>query len=429
MRFLSVATFAWPDHFGGAERVIGEVASRLVRRGHEVTLLTSRVDGLPAREVRDGVQVRRYDVDRGSPVRFYRSVFAGVRGALRDGSLPPHDVLHLHQMLSGVAAIAPGLGRRGESTRAAPTEATRGVSRDAARGAVIGSFYAPYNEEYLARFRDGHAAGGVPWTARAVSAVLRHGDRALLRASHEIVVLSRFSLGQVEELLPAAAARTTVAAPGVDLVRFAPARDLAAAHAAAETFGLPSDGTPLLLSVRRLVPRMGLPDLIDAAALLRTRGVRCHVAIAGSGEQRDALAARAAAAGLSGRCTFLGRVADERLPELYRAASVFVLPTRGLEGFGMATAEALASGLPVVATDVGANAELLTEASGAVLVPPADPEALARALLPLLTAAEVSARAGRAARAHAEARLTWDGHLAAVEQAGARALSATGARR
>src|SRR6185436_13917340 len=44
MKFLLVATFAWPDHFGGAERVIGEVAARLVRRGHAVTLLTSRLE-------------------------------------------------------------------------------------------------------------------------------------------------------------------------------------------------------------------------------------------------------------------------------------------------------------------------------------------------------------------------------------------------
>jgi len=418
VRFLSVATFAWPDHYGGAERVIGEVAARLVRRGHEVTLLTSRADGTPARETRDGVEVRRYAVSRDSPLRFYRSVFAGVRGALRDGSLPPHDVMHLHQMLSAVAAVAPGLGSGGAATDGA----SRTASRRRARPAVIGSFYAPYGEEFLARFRDGHAAGDVPWKARAVSAVLRHGDRTLLRASRQVVVLSRFSLGQVAQLLPAAATRTTVAAPGVDLVRFAPARDADAQRAAAAAFGLPADGTPLLLSVRRLVPRMGLPDLLDAAALLGARGVRCHVAIAGAGEQREALAARAEAAGLAGRCTFLGRVDDDRLPELYRAATAFVLPTRGLEGFGMATAEALASGLPVVATDVGANAETLAGVQGSVLVPAADPAALAAALAPLLADAAAARSAGRAARAHAEAHLSWDGHIAAVERAAERAL-------
>jgi glycosyltransferase involved in cell wall biosynthesis len=416
MRFLAVATFAWPDHYGGAERVIGEVTARLVRRGHAVSLLTSRVDGLPVRETRDGVDVHRYDVDRSSPLRFYRSVFAGVRGALRDGRLPPHDVLHLHQMLSGVAAVAPGLGARRDGSHA-----PRGA-RGPQPAAVIGSFYAPYAEEYLARFRGGHAAGDVPWKVRAVSAVLRHGDRRLLRASRQLVVLSRYSLAQVAELLPAAVARTTVAPPGVDLVRFSPARDDDAARAAAAAFALPADGTPLLLSVRRLVPRMGLDDFVDAAALLASRGVRFHAVIAGTGEQREALAARATSAGIASRCTFLGRVDDGLLPELYRAAAIFVLPTRGLEGYGMATAEALASGLPVVATDVGANAEVLAGVEGSALVPAGDPPALAEALQRLLADEPRRRRAGRAARVHAETQLTWDGHIAAVERAAKLAL-------
>ncbi|HTE05467.1 MAG TPA: glycosyltransferase family 4 protein, partial [Planctomycetota bacterium] len=211
---------------------------------------------------------------------------------------------------------------------------------------------------------------------------------------------------------------------GVDLRHFAPARDVDAARAAAAVFGLPADGTPLLLSVRRLVPRMGLPDLIDAAALLAVRGVSCHVVIAGTGPEREALEARARAAGQAGRCTFLGRVDEGLLPELYRAASIFVLPTRGLEGFGMATAEALASGLPVVATDVGANAEVLAGVAGAVLVPPADPAALAGALARLLADESALRRAGLAARVHAEQHLSWDGHVAAVERAAALALAA-----
>jgi glycosyltransferase involved in cell wall biosynthesis len=415
LRFLVVATFAWPDHYGGAERVIGEVAERLVQRGHAVTLLTSRLADLPERELRAGVEVRRYAVDRGSPVRFYRSVFTGVRGALRGladagrgtGGLP--DVVHVHQMLSGVAALTDRTLRR----------------------PVIASFYAPYHEEYLARFRDGHADGGTPLRARAVSALLRHGDRTLLRRSARLLVLSRYSLAQAEALDPGAAARATVAPPGVDLLRFAPAAGGPARARAAAGFGLPADGTPLLLSVRRLVPRMGLPDLLAAAAALRAGGRALHVAIAGEGSQRAELERLAAASGLLPHCSFLGRVDEARLPELYRAASVFVLPTRSLEGFGMATAEALASGLPVVATDAGASAELLAGsaiggatdgATGGALVPAGDAGSLARALEALLADAAARERAGRAARAFAERSLRWEGHVGAVEAAAQQAL-------
>jgi glycosyltransferase involved in cell wall biosynthesis len=113
----------------------------------------------------------------------------------------------------------------------------------------------------------------------------------------------------------------------------------------------------------------------------------------------------------------LGRVSEDALPDLYRAASVFVLPTRALEGFGMATAEALASGLPIVATRAGASAELLEDLEGSALCAADDPQALARALNPLLAAPEARSRAGAAARRHAEHVLPWDRHVDAVERA------------
>ena len=110
MKFLSVATFSWPDHHGGAERVIGEVARRLVARGHEVTLLTSQTGGQAAAERRQGVEIRRYPVDRRSPVRFYRSVIRGVRRTLSDPACAGADIAHLHQIVSGLAALAGGDG-------------------------------------------------------------------------------------------------------------------------------------------------------------------------------------------------------------------------------------------------------------------------------------------------------------------------------
>ena len=403
MKFLLVATFAWPDHFGGAERVIGEVAARLVRRGHAVTLLTSRLEGLPPAETRDGVEVRRYAVDRGSPPAFYRSVFAGVRRALEDPAAAGADLLHVHQPLSGVAAVAPG------ARRPRP---------------VLHSFYAPYHQEYLARHREGQDTGRAPAAALAVSALLRHADRYLLRRSDRILVLSEFTRGQVAELLPSALPRTVLAPAGVDLERFHPPRDAAERARADELLDLPEGDAPLVVSVRRLEARMGLADLIEACRLLRTRGVALRLVIAGDGPLRGELRAQIERAGLPGCARLLGRVSEAELPDLYRAASVFALPTRSLEGFGLATAEALASGLPVVASSAGATPELLADVPGTVLCPPGDPPALARALAPLLADAAGREAAGRAARAHAERSLGWERHLAAVEEAARSVVSA-----
>ena len=399
MKILSVATFSHPEAFGGAERVITTVAEGLAARGHELTLLTSHGEGTPDEELRAGVRVVRYPVDRSATRRFYRSVWSGVRGALARGVGADADLLHIHQVASAVAAVAPG------ARRPRPT---------------LFSFYAPYNLEYLARHRGGHDAGDAPWPQRTVAGALRHADRYLLNRSDALVVLSRFSVEQIRQLSPGAVRRTVVAPAGVDLERFAPARDDAHAAEARAALGLEDDGVPWLLTVRRLVPRMGLTDLVDACALLHGRGVPFRLAVAGDGEQRAELEERARAAGLADRVRFLGRVHDDRLGDLYRAASVFVLPTRSLEGFGMVTAEALAAGLSVVATDAGATPEVLEGVPGSHLVPAADPQTLADTLARVLADPAALAEARRLARAHAERHLTWDGHLTALEEAAAR---------
>jgi glycosyltransferase involved in cell wall biosynthesis len=404
LKFLVVATFAWPDHYGGAERVIGEVAARLVDRGHDVTLLTSHLGETALSERRQGVEVRRYAVDRSSPARFYRSVFTGVRAALRDAACAGADVLHVHQPLSGVAALAPGARRP---------------------AATLLSFYAPYHQEYLARFRAGHPHGAVPASARAVSTLLRHADRFLLRRAKRIVVLSEFSRSQVAELAPTAMARTRVAPAGVDLDRFRPVANAAERAACASRFALPDDGLPRLLSVRRLVPRMGLEDLIEAARRLRADGHDLRVLMAGEGPERVALERLSRQAGLSDRVHLLGRVDESSLPDLYRAATVFVLPSRSLEGFGMATAEALASGLPVVATRAGASAELLVHVEGSALCAPGDAGSLAEQLSGLLADDERRQRAGRSARRYAERSLRWEEHLEAVEEAASEAVASS----
>ncbi len=402
MKLLFVSTFAFPDHFGGAERVLTDVATRLARRGHEVTLLTGQVGDSSPRETRDGVEVVRYPVKRGRPDRFYRSVWSGVRAALAAGVGADAEVLSVHQVLSAVAALAPGGAR--------------------CPGRVC-SFYAPYSLEYLARFRGGNESGAAPLAARGVASVLSRADRYVLRRSHEVLVLSEYSRQQVQTLDPAIVARTTIASAGVDLEHFRPAADQQEARGCAQRVGLGAAEGPILLTVRRLVPRMGVTDLLAAAAQLRAGGHRLHLAIAGDGEQRQALERQAEDLGLGSSVTFLGRVPDDDLPALYRAADVFVLPTRSLEGFGMVTAEALASGLPVLATNAGASGEVLAGVGGARLVPPEQPQALAEALAAMLDDPEALRSAGLAARSHAEVQLSWDVHLDAFEAAAQRSLA------
>jgi glycosyltransferase involved in cell wall biosynthesis len=145
----------------------------------------------------------------------------------------------------------------------------------------------------------------------------------------------------------------------------------------------------VLLTVRRLVPRMGLDNLLEAVALLKPRLPQLRLLIGGVGGLRDRLEALSAAKGLRETVKFLGAISEADLSAYYQAADLFVLPTLALEGFGLATLEALACGTPVVGTPAGATPEILAP------------------LEPRLVAADVSARAiAEAVRGAIEGQLT-----------------------
>jgi phosphatidylinositol alpha-1,6-mannosyltransferase len=195
------------------------------------------------------------------------------------------------------------------------------------------------------------------------------GSRALgarvLREAAGIVAAGRYPAREAQR-----AARTSlrgvVVPPGVDVARFRPLPEAGRAdarRAARRELGLDPDA-PLVLGVSRLVPRKGFDVLIDAVAGLP--GV--HLAIAGSGRDRDRLERRARSAGLGGRVHFLGRVPDdEHFPLLYACADVFAAPCRdrwgGLEaeGFGIVFLEAAAAGIPSVAGRSGGSHEAVVD--------------------------------------------------------------------
>ena len=164
---------------------------------------------------------------------------------------------------------------------------------------------------------------------------------------------------------------------------------------------------------------MGVEELVRATALLAGSGRPVRLAVAGSGVMREPLEALAAELGVGDRVRFLGRVPDDDLPHLYAGADLFVLPTVAYEGFGISTAEALASGTPVVGTPVGATPELLTPLDPALVATGVDADALAAAVEHGIETlgTDLPARA----RAYAQSRLSWEvvtgSWLAALEAA------------
>ncbi|MDX2225462.1 MAG: glycosyltransferase family 4 protein, partial [Rhodospirillaceae bacterium] len=103
---------------------------------------------------------------------------------------------------------------------------------------------------------------------------------------------------------------------------------------------------------------------------------------------------------------FLGWCRKEELPAIYRAADVFVLPSRD-EGMSNALLEAMAAGVPALCTDVAGMRDVITPGETGLIVPPEDPDALSKALLTLLTDTDLRARLGRAGRGHVVRRFSW----------------------
>ena len=150
--------------------------------------------------------------------------------------------------------------------------------------------------------------------------------------------------------------------------------------------------TPLALTVARLDAQKGIAHLIDAAAMVPD----AVFALAGDGPDRAALEARAAELGVGARVRFLGHRRD--VPALLAIADLFVLPSL-FEGFPLSVLEAMAAGVPVVATAIGGTDELVSSDTG-TLVAPADPRALADGIRAVLADREGAARRAAMARQH-----------------------------
>ena len=134
-------------------------------------------------------------------------------------------------------------------------------------------------------------------------------------------------------------------------------------------------------AVGRLISAKDYPVLLRAAALVKDRQCKFQLDIAGDGPERDKIESLIGSLGLADCVTMLGLVTD--VDALYRRCDLCVSSSIR-EGLPVALLEAMAYGIPVVATDVGASAEVVKDGEGGLVVPPADPEALADAIATLL---------------------------------------------
>jgi glycosyltransferase involved in cell wall biosynthesis len=389
-RVLVVADSYYPS-LGGSARVIAESARALRALGHEVSILAGTEDPtLPAAERIDGLRVVRYRFSPTTTVHLNATAIVNSARALRDviEQHGPFDLIHSHGVFGATGVL---LSRRG-----------RTVPR-------VSTFHGPVHREFevasAARCFAGRRVRGAvqPAVVRLYSAWLRTLQARVVR-SGPCVVLSRYAATLLRDVVgPCSKPCIHVIPGGVDLDRFRPA-DRTVTRAALE---LPARRS-LVLTIRRLVSRMGIEDLLDAFTTVRTHRPTTHLIVGGHGELSDRLRDRARSLNLDGAVSFPGLIREALLAAYYQSADLFVVPSRALEGFGLVTLEALACGTPVVATRVGGSVEILRELGEEFLVDASAPATLADAMVRLLRTVDHDPGLRDRCRAFVAERYAWD---------------------
>jgi len=212
----------------------------------------------------------------------------------------------------------------------------------------------------------------------------RAAIRRLVELADAIIVDSNQTKARIRERFPLSVEKVAVIHPGVDSRRFAPIVDAVVEHRLRERYRLGND--PYLLYVGNIEPRKNLAVMISAYAdMLKSPQVKSapRLIIAGAnGGLCDEVLALPCRLGLASRVKFIGVVADQDLPSLYANAAIFLFPSL-YEGFGLPVLEAMASGTPVITSNISSLSEIAGDA--ALLVDPSDPRELAQAMTAVLS--------------------------------------------
>lgn len=257
---------------------------------------------------------------------------------------------------------------------------------------------------------------GIPRLIRAQDTVLdglypkllRPLDRLLLRWTDRIVTPSRFLKDMIGSGLKVRDDRITVIHNGIDLSRFG---RRPAAAALRRAIGVPPGGRVVGM-IANLVPVKDHTVLLTAVPLILARLPETHFLLVGDGPLQPRLSAQAKNLGVSRSVHFLGYRSDVR--NLIPLFDVSVLCSK-VEVHPISLIESMACGVPVVASDVGGIPEIVSDGETGILVPPADPAALAGALVSLLKNSSLAGSMGNKGKRSALLRFSMDGMIRSFE--------------
>ncbi len=356
MRIVQVSPFFHP-HAGGVESHVRSLAAEFAREGHEVTVVTSQYrPDLPAEGTMEGFRIVRA---RTLGVAFNTPIDVGTGRTLRR---LPADVVHLHYPPPLTSFFA----TRALANTDVPVCLT--YHCDLFLSGLLGRGLAGvYQRAFL------------PPTLRRVRRVIVH--------TRSYGTTSAVLRGRPLEIIPSV----------VDLGRFRPGLEVGDLKRR-----LRVEGKRVIVFTGRLVPHKGVDVILQA---LRELPRDVVLVVIGSGPRLQPLIGLARRIGVGDRVVFCPNVSDDDLPRLLALADVFVFPSQNrLEGFGLAVAEAMAAGLPVVIADVPGVREVIEDGKEGLLAEPLIADDLARKVGRLLDDPALARRMGAAGRLRAETR-------------------------
>jgi len=390
MNLLLLAEVSAAAVLGGAERVLREQALGLRKRGHDVRIVARA----PASDLRPQVAVsdlieHRYAVSRrNEPAFVLSSLVRSVKAFDQARALLSLDAVIIHQSLAGFGAI---LRRRAQART------------------WVYMCLSLAHEEYLSRTPP--PITSLDSLRRTLNAKVRRWiERVVMNRCVRVAVLSQFMWERVLAVHRIPKDKLRMVTGAADPDRFRPPDDPVAVR---EQLKLPLNRV-VLFTVRNLVPRMGLENLLRAIATLGKEGRDLLLVIGGEGPLRSTLEQLIRDLGLSDRARLVGFIAEDDLSRYYQAADLVLIPTHQLEGFGLVTVEALACGTPVLGTPVGAIPEVLARVDPGLLADGTDGAALATAIRRILRQFRdqpgEQERLSVKGRALVEQDYTWDRH-------------------
>ena len=366
---LCIVTHTFLPHVGGIEKVVNEQSKRLLKKNFEPIVVTNRI-GTPKQYVVDGVKVECYEsLNTGFRLGIPYSIPTVPSFGTFLKAVKSSKIIHAHGHPYLTSLIAAKLAKQ-------------------------------YNKPFVLTQHNTFIEYD-----NIFDKIERLNDLAVgkqtIKDADKIITVSNATKDYVLSL-GAKPGKIKVMYNGVDLERFRPLTGKR--EEMRKKLGI-TKNTKVAITVRRLVYKNGIDTLIECANIAVKKNPNIIFLVVGKGPDQSSVQMRAQQLGIEDNFRLTGFVKDEDLPFYYNAADFFVLPSKSGEGLPLVALEAMACGLPVIATKVGGINEVLMENWGK-LVPANQPELLAKAVLEFATI-DFSSRK-KELREVVEEKFSWD---------------------